>query len=41
LSGILDDQAGEVAAAVRRNGMRIKETRQMGDWIAFWVQKPS
>lgn len=41
LSGILQDQAGEVAAAVRRNGMRIKETRRMEDWIAFWVEKPS
>jgi ribosomal protein L11 methyltransferase len=41
LSGILEGQAGEVETAVQRNGMRIQETRQHGDWIAFLVEKLS
>jgi ribosomal protein L11 methyltransferase len=39
LSGILEEQAGEVGAAIRGSGLRIRESRQIGDWLAFLVEK--
>ena len=39
LSGILEEQAVEVQAAVRRSGMRIRASRQLGDWLALLVEK--
>ena len=39
LSGILEEQAGEVEAAVRGSGMRIRKSRQFGDWLALLVEK--
>jgi ribosomal protein L11 methyltransferase len=41
LSGILEEQAGEVKSAVRRSGMWIKASRQLGDWMALLVDKES
>ena len=41
LSGILEEHSGEVEAAVRRSGMRMKESRQLGDWMALLVEKLS
>jgi ribosomal protein L11 methyltransferase len=41
LSGILEEQSEEVEAAVQRSGMRTKESRQMGDWLALLVEKLS
>lgn len=35
LSGILAEQAGEVQAALDRNGLALVDTRQMDDWIAL------
>lgn len=35
LSGILAEQAGEVQAALEKSGLRLIETRQMGDWVAL------
>jgi len=39
LSGILEEQVGEVEAAVRGSGMRIRKSRQSGDWLALLVEK--
>ncbi len=35
LSGILAEQAGDVQTAVEKSGLRLVETRQMGDWVAL------
>jgi ribosomal protein L11 methyltransferase len=35
LSGILDQQADEVCAAALRNGLRLDQQRQSGDWVAL------
>ncbi len=35
LSGILDEQALGVEAAATRSGLRLGETRQIGDWVAL------
>jgi len=35
LSGILAEQAGEVQAALEKSGLRLIETRRMGDWVAL------
>jgi len=35
LSGILNEQASDVEAAATRNGLRLDETRQIGDWVAL------
>lgn len=35
LSGILDEQAADVEAAASRNGLRLDETRHIGDWVAL------
>ena len=37
LSGILDEQVGEVAEAVKRNGLRTIDSRQIEDWVALRV----
>lgn len=39
LSGILEEQAAEVTAAAGRNGLRLVEQRQIGDWVAQWVMR--
>lgn len=41
LSGILEEQAGEVEGAIQKRGMRIKETRRIGDWMGLLVEKLS
>jgi ribosomal protein L11 methyltransferase len=35
LSGILAEQAGDVQTALEKSGLRLIETRQMGDWVAL------
>ncbi len=40
LSGILEQQAADVEAAVRASGMRLKGKRQDGDWLALIVEQP-
>lgn len=35
LSGILDEQTGQVEDALLRNGLRLVERRQSGDWVAL------
>lgn len=39
LSGILEEQAGEVLAAAQRHHLRLAEKRQSGDWVALCLQK--
>ena len=41
LSGILEEQAVDVEAAVQDSGMHLKEKRQDGDWLALLVEQPS
>jgi len=41
LSGILEEQAVDVEAAVQESGMHLKEKRQDGDWLALLVEQPS
>jgi ribosomal protein L11 methyltransferase len=38
LSGILEEQGEEVEAAVQESGMRLSESRQSGDWLAYLVE---
>jgi ribosomal protein L11 methyltransferase len=40
LSGILEQQAADVEAAVRASGMHLKGKRQDGDWLALLVEQP-
>ncbi len=40
LSGILEQQAADVEAAVRASGMHLKGKRQDGDWLALIVEQP-
>ncbi len=40
LSGILEDQAAEVAAAAERHGLVIAHRRQMEDWVTLTAHKP-
>jgi ribosomal protein L11 methyltransferase len=35
LSGILAEQAGDVQAALEKSGLRLIETRRLGDWVAL------
>jgi ribosomal protein L11 methyltransferase len=37
LSGILDEQTGEVEDALRARGLSVLERRQIGDWVALAV----
>ena len=39
LSGILEEQTGEVEVTVKANNLRIIEKRQVGDWMALVVRK--
>lgn len=39
LSGILDEQAGEVINSAAAHGLRQVETRQMGDWVAILLER--
>ena len=41
LSGILDEQAGEVEGALRARGLPVLERRQIGDWVALAVHNQS
>ncbi len=38
LSGILDEQVGEVEHALRLNGLKLLEKRQQEDWVALLAQ---
>lgn len=38
LSGILQEQSGEVEAALHRHKLRVMERRQIGDWVAIEAQ---
>jgi ribosomal protein L11 methyltransferase len=38
LSGILDEQAGEVESALRAHGLVLLERRQIADWVALAVR---
>jgi ribosomal protein L11 methyltransferase len=35
LSGILQEQAGEVIAAAQARGLRLVDRRNQGDWVAL------
>ena len=39
LSGILAEQGKAVLEAARRRGLKLKERRQMGDWVALALQR--
>lgn len=39
LSGILEEQAGDVQAAAARNGLRLADRRQLKDWVALVLVK--
>lgn len=39
LSGILDEQAGDVINSAAAHGLRQVETRQMGDWVAILLER--
>ena len=39
LSGIIDEQVGEVIAAAERNGLRLVDQKQDGDWVAIRFAK--
>ena len=39
LSGILEEQAGDVLAAAVRNGLRLADQRQMKDWEGMELRK--
>ena len=39
LSGILEEQTGEVEVALKANDLRLVEKRQVGDWTALVVRK--
>jgi ribosomal protein L11 methyltransferase len=39
LSGILADQSPDVEAALKAQGLRLVEKRQMGDWVAIAAQR--
>ena len=39
LSGIIEDQEGDVLAAVDRNGLQIVSRKQIDDWVALGVQR--
>jgi ribosomal protein L11 methyltransferase len=39
LSGILDEQAGEVEDALRAHGLSLLERLQIGDWVAIAAKK--
>jgi ribosomal protein L11 methyltransferase len=41
LSGIIDEQVGEVIAAAERNGLRLVDQKQDGDWVAIRFAKRS
>ena len=40
-SGIIDDQADEVAAALDRSGLQIVDRQQQGDWLLFEARRPA
>jgi ribosomal protein L11 methyltransferase len=40
LSGILQEQANEVEAALRQHGLQVSVRRQSGDWIALMADRP-
>ena len=39
LSGILEEQTGEVEAAIKANNLHLDEKHQMGDWMGLVVRK--
>lgn len=39
LSGILEEQAVEVIAAIEKNNLRLSRTRQIDDWVTLEAQK--
>ena len=39
LSGILEEQTGDVEAAIEASGMQLEEIRQIADWVALVVKK--
>ncbi len=39
LAGILEEQTGEVEAAIEASGLRLEERRQIADWVALVVKK--
>lgn len=39
LSGILVEHAKDVEEAIRRNGLKVAERKQVGDWVALGVEK--
>ena len=39
LSGILEEQTGDVEAAIKASGLRLEEKRQLADWVALVVKK--
>jgi ribosomal protein L11 methyltransferase len=41
LSGILDEQAGSVIAALERHNFTLWERKQQGDWVALAARRPA
>ncbi len=41
LSGILQEQAGEVSAAATAHGLTLAEERRSGDWVALACRRPN
>jgi ribosomal protein L11 methylase PrmA len=39
LSGILEEQTGDVESAIEASGLRLEEKRQLADWVALVVKK--
>jgi ribosomal protein L11 methyltransferase len=39
LSGILEEQTGDVEFAIEASGLRLEEKRQLADWVALVVKK--
>ncbi|MFN2119631.1 MAG: 50S ribosomal protein L11 methyltransferase [Anaerolineales bacterium] len=40
LGGILEHQASDVLAAAQSRGLRLREQRQLGEWVALAMQRP-
>jgi ribosomal protein L11 methylase PrmA len=39
-SGLIEEQADEVEAALRRTGLESYERRQQGDWVLIEARRP-
>jgi len=37
-SGVIDTRAGEVAAALEKNGLTVTQRRERGGWVSFTAE---